>query len=143
MTRGRFAYDFGDVAGMTPLLAMHTLGHQFIPPAIHAGGLRYHGMAPLVLKVIWSDKGPTESRIKYRGNSLGCRLLGPLPDTSCDPSHILISVGASSTKVPQKVDRLSGLSPPALFDPARFRLGCYAHPASVLTQSGRYVNTGG
>jgi tryptophan synthase beta chain len=52
MTRGEFAYDFGDVAGMTPLLPMHTLGHQFIPPAIHAGGLRYHGMAPLVSQAI-------------------------------------------------------------------------------------------
>jgi tryptophan synthase beta chain len=52
MTRGEFAYDFGDVAGMTPLHAMYTLGHQFIPPAIHAGGLRYHGMAPLVSQAI-------------------------------------------------------------------------------------------
>ena len=48
LTRGRFAYDFGDTAMMTPLLPMHTLGHTFIPPAIHAGGLRYHGMAPLI-----------------------------------------------------------------------------------------------
>ncbi len=48
MTRGKYAYDFGDVAGMTPLLKMHTLGHTFIPPSIHAGGLRYHGMAPIV-----------------------------------------------------------------------------------------------
>ncbi|MBF0522324.1 MAG: TrpB-like pyridoxal phosphate-dependent enzyme [Candidatus Omnitrophica bacterium] len=48
MTRGKFSYDFGDVSGMTPLLAMMTLGHQFIPAPIHAGGLRYHAMAPLV-----------------------------------------------------------------------------------------------
>ena len=48
LTRGPFAYDSGDVAMMTPLLAMHSLGHTFVPPAIHAGGLRYHGMAPLV-----------------------------------------------------------------------------------------------
>jgi tryptophan synthase beta chain len=48
LTRGPFAYDYGDVARMTPLLPMHTLGHSFIPPAIHAGGLRYHGMSPLV-----------------------------------------------------------------------------------------------
>jgi tryptophan synthase beta chain len=48
LTRGPFAYDHGDVAGLTPLLAMHTLGHNFIPEPIHAGGLRYHGMAPLV-----------------------------------------------------------------------------------------------
>lgn len=52
MTKGEFAYDHGDVAGMTPLLPMHTLGSQFIPPAIHAGGLRYHGMAPLVSQAI-------------------------------------------------------------------------------------------
>jgi len=48
MTRGKYAYDSGDVAMMTPLLPMHTLGHTFVPPPIHAGGLRYHGMAPLV-----------------------------------------------------------------------------------------------
>jgi len=48
LTRGVFAYDHGDIAGMTPLMPMHTLGHTFIPSAIHAGGLRYHGMAPLV-----------------------------------------------------------------------------------------------
>lgn len=48
LTRGEYAYDFGDTAGMTPLLKMHTLGHDFMPAGIHAGGLRYHGMAPLV-----------------------------------------------------------------------------------------------
>ncbi len=47
-TRGTYAYDFGDTAGMTPLLKMHTLGHEFIPDPIHAGGLRYHGMSPLL-----------------------------------------------------------------------------------------------
>ncbi len=48
LTRAPFAYDHGDAACMTPLLAMHSLGHMFVPPPIHAGGLRYHGMAPLV-----------------------------------------------------------------------------------------------
>ncbi len=52
MTRGLFSYDFGDTAGTTPLLAMHTLGHSFVPAPIHAGGLRYHGMAPLVSQAI-------------------------------------------------------------------------------------------
>lgn len=51
LTRGPYVYDAGDVAKMTPLLPMHSLGHGFIPPAIHAGGLRYHGMAPLVSHV--------------------------------------------------------------------------------------------
>ena len=48
LTRGVYAYDFGDTAGMTPLMKMHTLGHDFIPDPIHAGGLRYHGMSPLI-----------------------------------------------------------------------------------------------
>ncbi|NUS08074.1 MAG: TrpB-like pyridoxal phosphate-dependent enzyme, partial [Nonomuraea sp.] len=47
-TRGVYAYDFGDTAGLTPLLKMHTLGHSFVPDPIHAGGLRYHGMSPLL-----------------------------------------------------------------------------------------------
>ncbi|HHT41012.1 MAG TPA: TrpB-like pyridoxal phosphate-dependent enzyme [Actinomyces sp.] len=48
MTEGEFRYDFGDVAGLTPLLKMYTLGHEFVPPSIHAGGLRFHGMSPMV-----------------------------------------------------------------------------------------------
>ncbi len=48
LSRAPYAYDFGDVAGLTPLLKMYTLGHGFIPPPIHAGGLRYHGMAPII-----------------------------------------------------------------------------------------------
>jgi tryptophan synthase beta chain len=51
LTRGVYAYDFGDTAGFTPLLKMHTLGHDFIPDPIHAGGLRYHGMSPLISHV--------------------------------------------------------------------------------------------
>ena len=52
LTRGKLAYDFGDVAKMTPLLYMYTLGHDFIPPGIHAGGLRYHGMSPIVSALV-------------------------------------------------------------------------------------------
>jgi tryptophan synthase beta chain len=48
LTKGEYRYDFGDTIGMTPLVKMHTLGHDFVPDPIHAGGLRYHGMAPLV-----------------------------------------------------------------------------------------------
>ena len=59
LTRGRFAYDFGDTAHLTPLVKMHTLGSTFVPPGFHAGGLRYHGMAPLVSHVI--DQGLAEA----------------------------------------------------------------------------------
>jgi tryptophan synthase beta chain len=48
LTKGKLTYDYGDVAGLTPLMMMHTLGHGFVPESIHAGGLRYHGMSPIV-----------------------------------------------------------------------------------------------
>ncbi len=60
LTKGKFTYDFGDTAGFTPLLKMFTLGHNFIPPKIHAGGLRYHGMAPTVSKL--HEEGFIEAR---------------------------------------------------------------------------------
>lgn len=52
LTRGPYEYDFGDEAGLTPLLKMYTLGHGFIPPPVHAGGLRYHGMAPIICHLL-------------------------------------------------------------------------------------------
>jgi tryptophan synthase beta chain len=55
LTRGRYAYDFGDTAMLTPLVKMHTLGHSFVPAGIHAGGLRYHGAAPLVSLLLEHD----------------------------------------------------------------------------------------
>jgi len=59
LTRGSYAYDFGDTVGLTPLVKMHTLGHGFVPAPLHAGGLRYHGMAPLVCKLY--DEGVIEA----------------------------------------------------------------------------------
>ncbi|HUU74503.1 MAG TPA: TrpB-like pyridoxal phosphate-dependent enzyme [Methanoregulaceae archaeon] len=52
LTKGLYAYDFGDVAGLTPLMKMFTLGHDFVPPSIHAGGLRYHGDSPIVSRLV-------------------------------------------------------------------------------------------
>ncbi len=52
LTRGTFTYDFGDTSKLTPLVAMHTLGHDFVPAPIHAGGLRYHGAAPLLSQLV-------------------------------------------------------------------------------------------
>jgi len=59
LTQGEYRYDFGDTAGLTPLMKMHTLGHAFIPEPIHAGGLRYHGMSPLVSHIY--DQGLVEA----------------------------------------------------------------------------------
>jgi tryptophan synthase beta chain len=64
LTRGRYAYDFGDTGHMTPLTKMHTLGSSFMPPGFHAGGLRYHGMAPLVSHV--KELGLIEARAYHQ-----------------------------------------------------------------------------
>jgi len=93
LTRGHYGYDFGDTAKMAPLLAMHTLGHGFVPPAIHSGGLRYHGMAPLVSHLVHT--GMVEARA-YK--QLECfaeavrfaRAEGIIP--APEPSHALRAV---------------------------------------------------
>jgi len=64
LTKGEYRYDFGDTAGMTPLVKMYTLGHTFIPEGIHAGGLRYHGMANLVCELF--DQGYMEARAYHQ-----------------------------------------------------------------------------
>ncbi len=63
-TRGVYAFDYGDTAKMAPIAKMYTLGHTFVPPAIHAGGLRYHGMAPLISYLI--EKGIMEGRAYHQ-----------------------------------------------------------------------------
>src|SRR5215208_2356018 len=65
LTRGVFSYDYGDTVGMTPLMPMYTLGHDFVPPPVHAGGLRYHGDAPMVCSLVRS--GRVEARA-YKQN---------------------------------------------------------------------------
>jgi tryptophan synthase beta chain len=64
LTKGPYTYDFGDVAGLTPLLKMYTLGHDFIPPPVHAGGLRYHGMAPIICHLY--NLGLIEARAEHQ-----------------------------------------------------------------------------
>ena len=64
LTRGEYRYDFGDTAATTPLMKMHTLGHGFVPPGIHAGGLRYHAMAPLICQL--HDTGVMEARAYHQ-----------------------------------------------------------------------------
>jgi len=87
MTRGLFIYDYGDTARYTPLLAMHSLGHMFVPPPIHAGGLRYHGMAPTVSQLV--DEGlitpKTVNQLScYEAGSLFAKTEGfiPAPETT-------------------------------------------------------------
>ncbi len=87
LTRGPFAYDYGDTVGMTPLLPMHTLGHTFVPPPIHAGGLRYHGIAPLVSQSVIEGLATPRAMHQlecYQAAVLFARTEGviPAPETS-------------------------------------------------------------
>jgi tryptophan synthase beta chain len=92
-TRGIYAYDFGDTAGFTPLLKMHTLGHDFIPDPVHAGGLRYHGMSPLLSHMY--ELGLFEAVAKQQRECFGAavtfaRAEGILP--APEPSHAIAAV---------------------------------------------------
>ena len=87
MTRAPFAYDHGDTAGYTPLLPMHSLGHTFVPPPLHAGGLRYHGMAPTVSQLIEENLISPRSVTQlaaYEAGVLWARTEGfiPAPETT-------------------------------------------------------------
>ena len=82
MTRAPFVYDHGDTAGYTPLMPMHSLGHTFVPPPIHAGGLRYHGMSPTVSQLV--DEGLLTPRAagqlaSYKAGVLWARTEGVIP----------------------------------------------------------------
>lgn len=82
LTRGRLRYDNGDSAGLTPLLFMHTLGREFIPPPFHAGGLRYHGMAPLVSHLVHMgvvEPRAVEQKSVFEAARLFLRTEGVLP----------------------------------------------------------------
>jgi len=92
-TRGRYAYDFGDTAGFTPLLKMHTLGHDFIPDPVHAGGLRYHGMSPLLSHMYELGLFEAESRQQrecFAAAVTFARAEGIIP--APEPTHALASV---------------------------------------------------
>ena len=90
LTKGTYAYDFGDTAGMTPLMKMHTLGHDFIPDPIHAGGLRYHGMSPLISHIY--ELGLIDAVAKHQSECFEAGLLfarteGIVP--APEPTHAL------------------------------------------------------
>ena len=93
LTRGELRYDFGDTAEMTPLLMMYTLGHRFMPPRIHAGGLRYHGMAPMVshaLKLRTIEAVSYAQTKVFESAILFARTEGILP--APEPSHAIAAV---------------------------------------------------
>ena len=86
LTEGRFDYDFGDTAGMTPLLPMYTLGHDFMPPPIHAGGLRYHGDSPIISHLVRTGRMEAlaypQGKV-FEASTLFARVEGRLPAPEC------------------------------------------------------------
>jgi tryptophan synthase beta chain len=90
LTQGTYAYDFGDTIGLTPLMKMHTLGHDFVPDPIHAGGLRYHGMSPLISHLYESKELEAVAKSQnecFAGGVLFARSEGIVP--APEPTHAL------------------------------------------------------
>ena len=99
MTKGELRYDFGDTAETTPMLMMHTLGHQFMPPAIHAGGLRYHGMSPMVshaLKLGLIEAEAYHQTKVFDAATLFARSEGIVP--APESAHAIAAVAAAAAK---------------------------------------------
>jgi tryptophan synthase beta chain len=93
LTRGAYRYDFGDTAGLTPLMAMYTLGHDFVPAPVHAGGLRYHGDAPMVSGLVRA--GVVEARAYHQNETFAAavrfsRHEGIIP--APEPAHAIRAV---------------------------------------------------
>jgi tryptophan synthase beta chain len=93
LTRGVYRYDFGDTAGLTPLMPMYTLGHDFVPAPVHAGGLRYHGDAPMVCALV--KKGLVEARAFRQNETFAAaiqfaRAEGIIPGP--EPAHAIRAV---------------------------------------------------
>ncbi|MDA0747929.1 MAG: TrpB-like pyridoxal phosphate-dependent enzyme [bacterium] len=103
LTRAEFAYDFGDSVGMTPLMPMHSLGHTFVPAPIHAGGLRYHGVAPLVSQLVMD--GLIEPRSYHQLESYEAAVLWARTEgfiSAPETSHALASVVEEANKAKEE-----------------------------------------
>ncbi|KJS00015.1 MAG: tryptophan synthase subunit beta [Desulfobulbaceae bacterium BRH_c16a] len=143
LTAGRLAYDFGDVAGTTPLLYMYTLGHDFIPPGIHAGGLRYHGMSPIVSAMV-REKIVEPVQLHqlecFEAGVLFAKAEGiiPAPET-CHAIRGAIIEAMRNPEEPKTI--LFNFSGHGLIDMASYdryfagQLHDYAYPAEAIAQS--------
>ena len=142
LTRGRYAYDFGDTAQLTPLVKMHTLGHSFVPAGIHAGGLRYHGAAPLVSLLV--DQGVIEAvavpqRPTFEAATLFARSEGILPaPEAAHAIRVAVDEALAAKEGDQAKTILFGLSGHGNFDLAAYdsflsgSLRDYEHPQSEI-----------
>ncbi len=145
LTRGVYAYDFGDTARLTPLVKMHTLGHDFIPEPIHAGGLRYHGMAPLVS--LLKEHGYIEARSVHQRSSFAAgvqfaRAEGILPaPESTHAIRIAVDEALAAREAGQSKVILFNLSGHGHFDLASYdrylsgALEDYEYPAEKVEEA--------
>ncbi|MDP6459616.1 MAG: TrpB-like pyridoxal phosphate-dependent enzyme [Candidatus Hydrothermarchaeota archaeon] len=145
LTKGIYAYDFGDTAMLTPLLKMYTLGHDFVPPGIHAGGLRYHGDAPLVCMLY--DKGIIGAKAYHQNEvfkaaSLFGRTEGIVvaPETA-HPVKLVIDEAKKCKKTGEEKTILFNLSGHGHFDMAAYdayysgKLEDYEYPADLVKKA--------
>ncbi|HRS75056.1 MAG TPA: TrpB-like pyridoxal phosphate-dependent enzyme [Anaerolineaceae bacterium] len=142
LTRGLYAFDYGDSACMTPIVKMHTLGHDFIPAAIHAGGLRYHGMAP-ALSALY-DAGLVEAvavhqKAVFESALLFTRTEGILPaPESAHALHAAINEALEARQTGEKKVVLFNMSGNGYFDLTAYsrylagELEDYAYPQEVI-----------
>jgi tryptophan synthase beta chain len=142
LTRGSYQFDFGDAVGMTPLVKMHTLGHGFIPEPIHAGGLRYHGMAPLVSLLV--DEGIIEAESLHQTETFAravefARVEGIIPGP--EPTHAVASAMNEAMKAKESGEEkviLFNLSGHGHFDMSSYQayfndeLVDYEHPGEAI-----------
>lgn len=145
LTRGEFRYDFGDTAQMTPLLPMYTLGHTFMPPSIHSGGLRYHGMAPLVSRLAASrliEPVAYHQRECFDAGVLFARAEGIMPAPEANHAIRAVFVEADRCRQEGKAETiLFNLCGHGHFDMASYdayfagRIEDYALPQSEIDQA--------
>ena len=145
VTKGLYAWDYGDVAGMAPIALMYTLGHGFVPPPVHAGGLRYHGMAPIICHL--HRLGLVEARAEYQIPVFGAavkfaRTEGIIP--APEPSHavkVVIDEAAKCKESGEKKDILLALCGHGHFDLAAYdeylsgRLQDYEYPRELVEKA--------
>jgi tryptophan synthase beta chain len=124
LTRGPFAYDFGDTVGLTPLVPMHTLGHDFVPAPIHSGGLRYHGVAPLISQLVLDGMIRAEAYLQQEIFTSAVEFAGaegivPAPE-SAHAIHGAIRVAREADEAGEEKTILFNLSGHGHFDMAAY-----------------------
>jgi tryptophan synthase beta chain len=149
LTRGVYAYDFGDTAGTTPLLKMHTLGHTFMPAGIHAGGLRYHGMAPLISHLYelgFLEAQAVKQLAAFEAAVTFARAEGIIP--APEPTHairVAIDEALSAKEAGEERTILFNLSGHGVVDMAAYdtfisgSLQDYEHPAEAIEEAKTHI----